>query len=50
MNLFSEVVLLGVVFAALTAGIWRKQSNVLELLGFGVIFWLCAWVITAMGL
>ncbi|CDE12456.1 hypothetical protein [Ruminococcus sp. CAG:330] len=50
MNLFSGVVLLGVVFAALAAGIWRKQSNVLELLGFGVIFWLCAWVITAMGL
>ena len=49
MSLFTGVVLLGVVLAALTIGIWWKKTNVVEMLAFGVIYWLCAWVVTAMG-
>lgn len=50
MNLFSGIVLLGVVLAALTVGVWWKKSNVLELLIFGMVYWFCAWVVAGMGL
>ena len=42
--------MLGVVLAALTVGVWWKKTNVLELLVLGVVYWLCTWVISGMGL
>ena len=50
MSLFTGAVLLGVVLAALTVGVWWKKTNVLELLVLGVVYWLCTWVISGMGL
>ena len=43
MSLFTGAVLLGVVLAALTVGVWWKKTNVLELLVLGVVYWLCTW-------
>ena len=48
MSLFTGAVLLGVVLAALTVGVWWKKTNVLELLVLGVVYWLCTWVISGM--
>ena len=39
MSLFTGAVLLGVVLAALTVGVWWKKTNVLELLVLGVVYW-----------
>jgi hypothetical protein len=50
MNLFAGVVLLGVLLAILTVGIWLRKSNVLEILVLGVVYWFCAWVVAGMGL
>lgn len=50
MNLFSGVVLLGVILAVLTVGIWWKKGNVLEILVLGVVYWFCAWIVAGMGL
>ena len=48
MSIFTVVVLLGVALAAVTVGIWWKKSNIIELILFGILYWLCAWVITGM--
>lgn len=50
MNLFSGIVLLGVLLACAVVGIWWKKSNVLEILVLGVSFWFSAWVVAGMGL
>lgn len=50
MHLFSFVVLLCVVMAALTVGVWWKKTNIIELVILGVVYFFCAWILAGMGL
>lgn len=50
MNLFSGVILAGVILAIVTVGVWWKKANLLETLVLGVAYWFCAWIVASMGL